>query len=169
MKATFVALALLLSTSIFAQRYATREGFLAFDAGTSLEDIKAESNQATCIYDAETGQLGIKVLMTSFQFKRALMQEHFNENYVESEQFPYAEFKGKYIGGRAVGTLTMHGVSKDVDVLALLLSDANEAKLNAEFKVRPADFDIEIPGAVSDKINEEASIRVQCFMQPINR
>ena len=78
------------------------------------------SNSATAVYDAKDNKLGVQVLMTTFEFKRALMQEHFNENYMESEIYPKAIFKGKYEDGRAIGALNIHGVAKDVNVPATI-------------------------------------------------
>ena len=86
-------ISLLLSTAVSAQQFLTREGSLSFDAGSPLEDIMAETKSATAVYDAATGKIGVQVLMTSFNFKRALMQEHFNENYVESVKYPKASLR----------------------------------------------------------------------------
>ena len=85
MKNIILTALLLSSTFVSAQQYLTREARLDFDAGSPLEDIEAFTESGSAVYDANTGKIGVQVLMTSFQFKRALMQEHFNENYVESE------------------------------------------------------------------------------------
>ena len=103
MKKILTMALLALTTSAFSQQYLTREATLSFDAGSPLEDIYAVSESASAVYDAATGKLGVQVLMTSFQFKRALMQEHFNENYAESEKFPKAQFTGVFQGGEAIG------------------------------------------------------------------
>src|SRR6056300_1348164 len=109
MKKLLTMALLALTTSAFSQQYLTREATLSFDAGSPLEDIYAVSESASAVYDAATGKLGVQVLMTSFQFKRALMQEHFNENYVESEKFPKASFRGVFAEGAVKGALSMHG------------------------------------------------------------
>ena len=85
MKFKLTTLLFIVAFSASAQQYLTRQGSLSFDAGSPLEDIYATSKSATAVYDAEDNKLGVQVLLTSFEFKRALMQEHFNENYVESE------------------------------------------------------------------------------------
>lgn len=164
MKNLLTFLALTISLSLSAQQYVTRQGTLTFDAGSPLEDIIATSNSATAIYDAKDGKLGIQVLMTSFQFKRALMQEHFNENYAESEVYPKAVFKGKYEGGRAIGPLTIHGVTKDIDVPVTLNVSEKTAHLIAEFSVTIEEYGIVIPSAVSNKIDKQAKINVVCNM-----
>lgn len=165
MKAYLSILTLLIGLSASAQQYITRQGTLSFDAGSPLEDITATSNSATAVYDAADGKLGVQVLMTSFQFKRALMQEHFNENYVESEIYPKAVFKGKFDEGRAIGALTIHGVTQDVNVPASLTEENGTAQLLVEFEATIEEFGIEIPGAVANKIDKQAKIRVDCKMQ----
>jgi polyisoprenoid-binding protein YceI len=166
MKKHLSLLALLLSLSAFSQQYLTREATLRFDAGSPVEDIQATSESASAVYDADKGSLGVQVLMTSFQFKRALMQEHFNENYVESEKFPKAQFRGLYSDGRAKGELTIHGVTQNVDVPASLEIKNGEATLKATFKVILSDYNVVIPSAVADKISKEAAIEVNAVMKP---
>ncbi len=162
MKKLFTLLALTLGLSLSAQQYMTRQGSLTFDAGSPLEDIVAISNSATAVYDVQDGKLGVQVLMTSFEFKRALMQEHFNENYAESEVYPKAVFKGKFEAGRAIGALTIHGVTKDVDVPAKLDLSKDTAHLVAEFAVTIKEYGIAIPSAVANKIDKQAKILVDC-------
>ena len=162
MKKLFTLLALTLGLSLSAQQYMTRQGSLTFDAGSPLEDIVATSNSATAVYDVQDGKLGVQVLMTSFEFKRALMQEHFNENYAESEVYPKAVFKGKFEAGRAIGALTIHGVTKDVDVPAKLDLSKETAHLVAEFAVTIEEYGIAIPSAVANKIDKQAKILVDC-------
>ena len=128
------ALLFIVTLSANAQQYLTRQGSLAFDAGSPLEDIYAVSKSATAVYDAEDNKLGVQVLMTTFEFKRALMQEHFNENYMESEIYPKAIFKGKYEDGRAIGTLNIHGVAKDVNVPAKLEMSEKSVLLTHNFQ-----------------------------------
>lgn len=165
MKFQLTLAALIFSLSMCAQQYLTRQGSITFDAGTPLEDIRATSVSATAVYDKTSNKLGVQALMTSFEFKRALMQEHFNESYVESERFPKTVFKGKYIDGRAVGTLTIHGVAQDVDVPAALIEENNRLILKADFSVRIADFGVRIPKTVANKIEEKANITLNCVLR----
>ena len=165
MRALLSILTLVSCLSLSGQQYLTRQGILTFDAGSPLEDIRATSNSATAVYDAADGKLGVQVLMTSFEFKRALMQEHFNENYVESEVYPKAVFKGVYKNDRAIGPLNIHGVSNEVDVPATLIKNGDTVRLNASFVVTIADFGVAIPRAVANKIDPQAKITVDCIMQ----
>ena len=164
MKFKLTTLLCIVAFSVSAQQYMTRQGSLAFDAGSPLEDIYAVSNSATAVYDAEDNKLGVQVLMTSFVFKRALMQEHFNENYVESEVYPKAVFKGVYKDGRVIGALSIHGVTKDINVPAKLEMSEKSILLNAQFSVKIEEFGVAIPKAVANKIDSEAKITVNCEM-----
>jgi len=164
MKFKLTTLLCIIAFSVSAQQYMTRQGSLAFDAGSPLEDIYAVSKSATVVYDAADNKLGVQVLMTSFEFKRALMQEHFNENYVESEVYPKAVFKGVYKDGRAIGALSIHGVTKDVNVPAKVEMSEKSVLLNAQFSVKIEEFGVAIPKTVANKIDSEAKITVNCEM-----
>ena len=158
--------ALFLPTFVSAQQRMTREGSITFDATTPMEDISALSESASAVFDEETGQLGVQVLVTSFEFRRALMQEHFNESYLESDRYPTALFKGRYDQGRAKGTLTLHGVSREVDVPATLVMDNGSWQLNTTFTIAVADYNIAIPVPVKDKVASEVRIEVDCKLRP---
>ena len=122
---TFIIAGLFITVD--AQKYITRNGYTGFFSSTPLEDIKADNNQVACILDASTGNIVFQVLIRSFRFEKALMEEHFNENYLESEKFPKSTFEGKITNISDVdfskngiynvtvnGDLSMHGVTKPV-------------------------------------------------------
>ena len=117
----------MLSSSVFAQKYMTKNGKITFNSDAPMEKIEGKNNQVKVIIDATTGDLAFQVLITSFEFKQALMQEHFNENYMESPKYPNSLFKGKITNAKDVnftkngkynavveGDLTIHGVTKKV-------------------------------------------------------
>ncbi len=177
MKKLFVMYLLLMAGSIASaqSRYMTRNGKVTFFSTTPLEDIKADNNQASCIIDVEKGEMAFTVLMKSFVFPKALMQEHFNENYVESDKFPKASFKGSFAekipAGKdgvytitSTGELFLHGVSKPVQATGTV--EVKEGKLYAKSKfiVSPKDYDISIPKLVENNIakNIEVSVDVIC-------
>jgi len=89
-----VSALLMLVSGLHAQKYFTRSGQISFFSSTSMEDIEAHNKTVTAIFDSQSGAIQFSVTMKSFQFEKALMQEHFNENYVESGKFPKATFKG---------------------------------------------------------------------------
>ena len=119
----FIIAIILAALSAHGQgKYLTKEGHINFYSHTAIEDITADNNEVAGIIDAETGEVVINVKMTAFQFEKKLMQEHFNENYVESEKFPKAVFKGKIVNNETVkygsqgyysvtveGDMTIHG------------------------------------------------------------
>ena len=169
MKKRLLTALLISSNFLSAQQYLTREARLDFDAGSPLEDIEAFTESGSAVYDANTGKIGVQVLMTSFQFKRALMQEHFNENYVESEKFPKASFKGLFSEGNVSGGLTIHGVTKEIKVPARLNQENGNFVLVTSFDITLADYDVKIPSAVANKISKKASIQVHATLKKISK
>ena len=169
MKKLLLTALLISSNFLTAQQYLTREARLDFDAGSPLEDIEAFTESGSAVYDANTGKIGVQVLMTSFQFKRALMQEHFNENYVESEKFPKASFKGLYSEGNVSGGLTIHGVTKEIKVPARLNQENGNFVLVTSFDITLADYDVKIPSAVANKISKKASIQIHATLKKISK
>jgi len=155
-----------------AQLYMTRTGFIGFYSKTSLEDINAENNQVYAIIDAGKKNLAFSVLLKGFIFKKELMQEHFNENYVESDKYPKASFTGTYTGNvmltsngsykiRVKGNLTLHNITKPIDEAAELQVSNGKLLGTAVFKLKPEDFNISIPSLVRDKINSEITVHVK--------
>lgn len=159
-----------MSNVIFAQKMVTRTGAVKFEASTPLESIAAVNNAASCILNKDNGELAALVLIKGFQFKSPLMQEHFNENYMESSKYPKATFKGKILNFDASkltaqknsydleGELMIHGVSKKVKTKISLSLNNGKIDATGSFNARPQDYNIEIPRLVKDKIAETAKI-----------
>jgi len=163
------------TNAIGQTRYFTKTGTISFKAGTSLEDIDAINKSVTSIFDLSTGQIEFAVLIKGFEFKRGLMQEHFNENYMESEKFPKSTFKGKFedlakINFKKDGTyltmvkgiLEIHNVKKEVQVPGTIKVVGGVISSSAVFKVLLEDYEIKIPGAVKDKISPTVEIEIDC-------
>lgn len=156
------------------ERFATRNGHIHFFAGTAMENIEADNNKVTSVFDATSGAIEFAALVKAFEFEKALMQEHFNENYMESNTFPKATFKGKLAGISAAqlkepgtypvtfsGDLTIHGVTKPHSGKGTITVDATGGvKAVSEFNVKPEDHGIAIPGVVREKIAKEIKITV---------
>ena len=174
-KLTFAfAAVLLMSASVAAQNYFTRDAKIKFNSDTPMEKIEAVTKSASCLLNTQSGNLAWKVLINGFQFEKALMQEHFNENYMESSKFPNATFEGsitnlgeinfaqdgKY-NAKVKGKMTIHGVTKDVDLNGTVKVSAGTITLNSNFVVAPADYDIKIPGLVKDNIAKEIKVLVE--------
>jgi hypothetical protein len=144
------------------EKMITKQGYISFFSNSVVEDIKAENNQALSIIDQVTGDIAITLLMKSFIFEKSLMQEHFNENYVESDKFPKASFKGKilnYIKSDKQeqivtidGDLNIHGVTKKVQIKGKIINSGNSSSLTGNFNVNVADYKIKIPSIVANNI-----------------
>ena len=157
-----------------AQKYLTREGYIKFYGSTAMENIEATTKQASSVIDASNNAIVFQVLLNSFGFEKALMQEHFNENYVESEKYPKAVFKGKIEGDvdygkpgtydvMVKGNMNLHGVDKTVETKAkVIIEDDDVVKLSATFKLVPEEYDIAIPDVVREKIAKEMEVTVKC-------
>ena len=155
----------------YSQLYSTRSGFVGFYSKTPLEDIQGENNQVYAIIDAGKKNLAFAALLKGFIFPKELMQEHFNENYVESDKYPKASFSGAYTGDVALdkdgvykvvvtGNLTLHNVTHPVTTPATLEVKGGHLVGHAEFKVKPEDFNISIPSVVRDKIDKDITVKV---------
>ena len=163
MKKVALVLFLLISFSTFAQKYYTKTGNTQFKASVeAFEPVEATNNSTTAIINVTTGE--IASFVKAFNFKVALMQEHFNENYMDSSTFPKATFKGlisdfnlpdisstekKYL---LKGILTIKGVEKKIETHATFSQNEDKLLMEASFGVQPEDFNIKIPKIVSDKI-----------------
>lgn len=145
--------------------YATSTGEVSFFSETPLENIQAVNKKTGSIINATTRELAVQMRITDFVFSNKLMQEHFNENYLESEKYPIATFKGKIKesvdlsvpGSYPVateGSLTIHGVTKPVVVKGTIVSTGGELRLDFKFQVRTEDYEIEVPSLVVTKIAE---------------
>lgn len=157
-------------------KFITKEGFISFFSHTLVEDIKADNNQVLSIIDTQNGEIAIQLLMRSFQFKKALMQEHFNESYVESHKFPKATFRGVVVNYNELegenaeteikGTLTIHGKSKEITIIARINTTASLIKISGDFTVEVADFDIQIPAVVRNNIAKTIKITFDLDHKP---
>ncbi len=169
---------MLCSVLVHGQKYMTQSGNVRFFSSTPVEDIEAINNQVSTAINVETGDLVFSLLMTAFTFEKALMQEHFNEKYVESDKYPKSMFKGKVEGLTpealtaepkafpVAGELTMHGVTRTVSTTGSLQKRGAQIVGQCTFLVQPEDFDIKIPGAVRDKIAKEIEITVNAVYDP---
>ena len=169
---------LLASLPLQAQKYFTRSGNVSFHSKALLENIDAVNQQGTFVLDAATMDIQMAVLIKGFQFEKALMQEHFNENYMESDRFPKALFKGKIVSPSKIdlktagsfqaeiqGQLTIHGVMKEIRTPATFEVSSKHIKATTNFPVTVADYQIEIPSLVKDKIAKEVEVRIEVSLE----
>lgn len=157
------------------ERYATRNGTISFFSETPVENIEAHNRKVSCVLDATSGAMQFAVVIKSFEFEKALMQEHFNENYMESNTYPKADFKGTVTGFGAAelakpgdhpvtvrGDLTIHGVTRQVEHPGTItVNKDGTLKAVSDFIVKPEDHGIKIPGVVRKNIAEEITVKVR--------
>ena len=156
-------------TGLSQNKYLTKSGLLNFEASVeAFEEIKATNTNVTAILNTENGQFAALALVKGFRFKNALMEEHFNESYAESDEYPKAIFKGKLTDFSLEniqktysisGTLSFHGVTKPIEnIFVEITPSENSFILKGSFEIAPNDFDIEIPSIVSSKIAEIVTV-----------
>jgi polyisoprenoid-binding protein YceI len=159
-----------ISVAGLSQKYQSEKSYVSFFSDAILEDITADNKKSSSIFNAETGDIAFSIPMKEFKFAKSLMQQHFNEKYVESEKFPKATFQGKIIGFnpeatgaqdvKAQGKLTIHGVTKDIDVPGTIEVQGKKLQMKSKFMVKVADYDITIPQLVFKNIAEEVEVTI---------
>jgi polyisoprenoid-binding protein YceI len=156
--------------AIYSQTYMSRNAFIGFYSKTPLEDIVAENQQAYAVVDLAKKQLAFTVLLKGFEFRKELMQTHFNENYVESDKYPKASFSGSFSGDidkkdtdniQIHGTLTLHGITKPISTTATITLANDKLAGHATFTIKPEDFNISIPSLVREKIASQITVDVK--------
>lgn len=159
------------------EQFFTRQGYVSFYSHTIVEDIKADNNQVLSILDFDTGEIAITMLMKSFTFEKALMQEHFNENYVESDKYPKAFFSGKISNLEAIkngdvtvaviqGDLTIKDATHPTVIESRITVEANTIVLRGKFMVTVADYNIKIPAIVRRNIAREVEVSFNFIHKP---
>lgn len=179
MKKTSLFLILCLTglVAISQNKYSIKESKILFFSKSSIENIQAVNKSAIGIVDPTTREFVAKVPIKSFIFDGALMQEHFNENYMESDKFPNATFKGKIEGVfdiakdgtypvNLVGKFEMHGVVKERTIPMNMVIKNGVISFNGEFKVKLADHNIEIPKMVAQSVAEVVDVKVSGTLEP---
>jgi polyisoprenoid-binding protein YceI len=167
----------LLTAPVRSQRLFTRDAVVEFFSETPVEKIEAKNTGGSCVLDTQTGKMEWKVLIKGFKFHKALMEEHFNENYLESSKFPSATFKGEITNLSAVnfgkdgqypvkvkGKMTIHGVEKEVWVDGVLKVNGATTEVLASLKVLCADYNISIPSVVAGNIAKEILVKISATL-----
>ena len=177
-KITLLVLLIITIKSTAQDQMVTYGGIIKFEASIPLfEEVKAINEKTTCILITKTGQLECWVNIKDFKFERSLMEEHFNKNYMESDRFPRAVFKGKIekfdlknINSIAKkhqinGKITIHGRTKKIDINGSLKKVNKRIELTSEFTLNTDDFMIEIPFIVRSKISKRVNTQLICVLQ----
>lgn len=169
-----------LSTTIQAQAYKTRDGIIYFNPNKdqAKKDYAADSKEATAVMKVETGEVALLVPMKTFHFNNALLEEHFNENYLHTDKYPNATYKGKLIGFtkdmltkdgaykiKSEGQVGLHGVTKNFSAPVTLEVKGKTATFHCVFRIKAEDYNIDIPGLVKPKLADETPLDANIVFQ----
>ena len=162
-----------------AQNYFTKNGMLSFFSKSALENITAVNNQVVSVLNTTTGETKFSAIIKGFKFKKALMQEHFNENYMESDKYPKATFSGTITDPGKIsftkdgdynvnvsGDLAMHGVTKKISAPTTITVRSGKLTGTSTFTVLLADYNISVPKLVENNIAKSIEIKVNCSYEP---
>lgn len=181
MKKLLLPLALLLSQFGFGQAiYTTESSEISFFSSTPMEDIEAVNAASTSLLNVAKSDIVFRVPIAGFQFEKPLMQEHFNENYMDTEKYPYATFKGKLSDSldlskdtmyniTATGMMNIHGVDRAETYKGVIEAKDGKATLKCEFKVTLKDHKIKVPKVVFANIAEEIDVKVFFQYKPYEK
>lgn len=176
MKKLFWLLITVLPGSVSAQKFISETSTVTFFSKATIEDIAARNEKSMALLDVGTGDIACSIPVKDFTFEKSLMQEHFNEKYMETEKYPKASFQGKVSGFvaatpgpqavHAVGKLTIHGVARDVDVTGTLETKGDRILLRAKFMVTLEDYDIKRPQVLWKNIAEAVEVTLDFTLKP---
>ncbi|ANI88432.1 hypothetical protein A9P82_03405 [Arachidicoccus ginsenosidimutans] len=168
------------SYTLKAQKFFTRNGEVSFYSKAPAETIQAENKQVLAIIDVSTKQVAFNLLTKGFLFQKQLMQDHFNEEVIESDKYPKASFTGKITDAvdltkagkyhvHITGQLTMHGVAKPVTTEADIEVASGELKATSSFKVAYEDYKITMPSLLKNNVAKTIAISVNIDCKPMNK
>jgi len=172
----YILVYLCIGFSSFGQKYTLDKSSIEFFSKATIEDIKADNIKSSSLLNIGTGEVVITIPIKSFEFEKALMKEHFNEKYLESEKYPRAIFQGKFVPNiqhtidqqsvTAIGKLTIHGVTREVQLPGTIEWKDSQVLAKASFIVRLEDYQIKIPQILWQNIAEEVSVSVELIYKP---
>jgi hypothetical protein len=162
--------------------FMTRSGEITFFSSTPVEDIEAENKSVTCILKTQTGELAFMLFMKSFSFERAAMQQHFNDDYVHSDEYPKATFEGSISNADGmdfskdgkyevdvIGNLTIHGITREVSESGTIEIKDGKIHLDAVFDIQLSDYDVKVPSNMLKNISNDIEITVDAALAPYER
>lgn len=167
---------LLASTYSYGQKFSAKSSNVRFYSSAPMEDIEATTTTSRSVVDMASGEFAFVIKVKDFKFDKSLMQEHFNENYLESEKYPEATFTGKitdWSGSKgehevvANGSLKIHGISREVELKGIINYQDDKVVINSVFPIKLVDHKIKIPKAVFYNIAEEVEVTLKFDYEPI--
>jgi polyisoprenoid-binding protein YceI len=178
MKIILIALSVLIVTNLTAsaQKYVVDKSNVSFFSDAAIEDITAINKKASGIFNPGNSEIVFSIPISEFQFEKSLMQEHFNEKYMESDKYPKSTFQGKVNGFstgnsgiqevKAVGKLNIHGVTREIEIPGTIEKKNDKLLMKAKFPVKLADHKIEIPQLLWQNIAEQVEVTVEFEFKP---
>ena len=177
----FIVVLFFISSLTHAQeKFYTKSGKVSLYSSTSMETIEAVNKSSVVLLDTKTGDIQFALLMKGFEFKKALMQDHFNSDYVESDKYPKSEFKGQITNNSEInynkdgtypakvnGKLTIHNETKDIEATGTIAVKDGKLQVNSVFNILLADYKITVPRIVRSNIDENIKITVDCGLEPL--
>lgn len=169
-RVTVLSFLLFLTMQVHSQELRSETGYVRFFSSAIIEDISAENKKASAIFDLASGEAVFLIPITGFEFRKSLMKEHFNENYLESDNYPEAFFQGKISGydletaksnAIAEGDMTIHGVKKHVKIPGTITQLNGKIRMEAVFTVVLKDYKVDIPRLMFQNIAEEVEVTVK--------
>lgn len=178
MTRSLVLIFILIPCVVFSQkRYSAEKAFVSFFSEGVIEEIKATTTKATSIFDLANGEVAYLLNPKDFQFDKKLMQVHFNEKYLESEKYPRSSFQGKISGYdpsnthlqqvNARGKLSIHGITRDVEIPGTLHIEGNTVTLRSKFLVKLEDYNIKVPQIVWQNIAQQVEVTIHFLYRPV--
>ncbi|MBT1703647.1 YceI family protein [Fulvivirgaceae bacterium PWU20] len=163
-------------SAVQAQKFVSEKNSISFFSDAAIEDIAAVNNKCSSIFNAATGDIVFSVPINGFEFEKSLMQEHFNEKYMESDKYPKSTFQGAIAGFdiskkeiqnvSASGKLTIHGVTKDLTIPGTIQQQGDKLLLKAKFVVKLVDYKITIPQLLWQNIAEQVDVTIDFTFKP---
>lgn len=167
----------LLPFTLLGQKFTVEQSKVTFFSDAALEDIYAENSKTSSLYNLETREIVFSIPIKEFAFEKGLMKEHFNEKYLESEKFPKSVFQGRIEhfdpaqpgiqNVIAKGNLTIHGVTKDIEVPGTVEKAGDKLVMKSKFVVKLEDYNVERPQLLWQKIAEEVEVVVDLQYKPV--
>ena len=167
---------------LIAQKYFTREGSITLISETPVERIEAFNKTATSVIDFSSGAMDFAALIKAFHFEKAILQDYFNENFLQSNEYPKAVFKGKILNYEDIdltkagvhqvaveGELTAHGQTKKVRTNGSLKINGDIVNAIASFTLSADDYKIPIPEVVKENLAKEIKIDINVKLKPFGK
>jgi len=171
-----VVLVLAMVLPALGQKYKAEKGSTSFYSKATVEDIKAENTQFSSLFNATSGDIAFSIPIKGYQFDKALMQEHFNEKYMETEKYPTATFSGKLQGYSpsgpatqsvtAKGKMNIHGVVRPVEIAGQVEKQGDKLLMKSSFVIKLADYNVQIPKLLWQNIAEQVDVTIQATYKP---